>query len=240
VIEYDAETSFPLRSFGDACAGLFPNDVAYAAGGDLFVTCFGANGVNRIDAVTGAVSTFVFGGTGGLFAPRSLGFAPSGNLYVSSASGEVLEYDGATGAFEGAFIDASGNGGGPIDPYGFRFRSGKLYVTSFFTDSVNVYEASTGAFLAALVASGSGGLDEPTALDFAANGDLLVASHGDDSVRRYSATTGTFLGVFVAPGANGLIAPIDLVVRALPEPSAFEALAAGAALLAALRHRSRT
>jgi WD40 repeat protein len=239
VIEFDAETSLPLRSFGDVCAGMFPSDVAYSAGGDLFVSCLGANSVNRIDGATGSVSTFVFGGTGGLSAPRSLGFGPNGNLFVSSASGEVLEYDAASGDFEGAFVDAAGNGGGPIDPYGFRFHSGKLYVTSSFTDSVKAYDAATGQSPATLVASGSGGLDQPTALDFGPSGDVFVASYGDDSVRRYHAVTGAYLGAFVPSGANGLLAPIDLAVRGLPEPVPLCGLAAGAALIAVLRRRSR-
>jgi DNA-binding beta-propeller fold protein YncE len=233
VLEFDAATSTPLRRFGGVCAGLFASDVAYANGGDLFVSCSGTHDVNRIDGTTGAVSTFVLGGTGGLFAPRSLGFGPNGNLFVSSASGEVLQYDGGSGGFLGAFIDAAGNGGGAIDPYGFRFRDGKLYVTSFFTDSVKVYNGTTGAFLATLVASGSGGLDGPTALAFGPNNDVFVASHGDHSVRRYHATTGV-----VPPGADGLLAPADLAVRGLPEPASLGSLAAGAVLVAALRRRS--
>lgn len=237
VIEYDADTSLPLRSFGGACGGLFPNDVAYGPNGDLFVACFGANNVNRIDHATGAVGTFVPGGPEGLFAPRSLGFGPNGNLFVSSASGEVLEYDGGSGAFVRAFVDASGNGAGAIDPYGFRFHGGALYVTSFFTDAVTVYDAATGAFLATLIASGSGGLDGPTALDFGPNSDVFVASSGNDSVRRYGETTGAFLGVSVPSGANGLLAPVDLAIRGLPEPSSWIGLASGALLLSGLPRR---
>ena len=233
VIEYDADTGLLLRSFGSACGGWFPNDVAYGPNGDLFVTCFGTNSVNRIDDSTGAVETFALGGS--LFAPRSLGFGPNGNLFVSSASGEVLEYDGGSGAFVRALVDASGNGAGAIDPYGFRFHGGALYVTSFFTDAVKVYNGATGAFLATLVTSGSGGLDRPTALDFGPNSDVFVASDGDDSVRRYHAATGAFLGITVPSGANGLNAPVDLAVRGLPEPSSFASLASGALLLAGLR-----
>ncbi len=242
VIEYDADTGLPLRSFGGACSGWFPNDVAYGADGDLFVSCFGTNGVNRIDYTTGAVATFVLGGSGGLFAPRSIGFGPNGNLFASSASGEVLEYNGVSGSFVRVFVDASGNGGGAIDPYGFRFHGGALYVTSFYTDAVTVYDAACGpvacgAFLSTLIATGSGGLDGPTALDFGPNNDVFVASNGNDSVLRYHATTGAFLGISVPAGANGLNAPVDLAVRGLPEPSSPLGLASGALLLAGLRRR---
>jgi hypothetical protein len=134
----------------------------------------------------------------------------------------------------GAFVAASGNGGGPIDPYGFSFSGGALYVASFFTDSVTKYHATTGAYLATLVASGSGGLDGPTALAFGPNSDVFVASSNDDSVRRYGAATGAFLGTFVPAGAHGLDAPIDLAVRGLPEPPAPLALVAGALLVGGL------
>jgi DNA-binding beta-propeller fold protein YncE len=239
VIEYDAATSGFVRSFSSACAGMFPSDVAYGPGGALFVACFGANSVNRIDPASGAVSAFVSSGSGGLFAPRSLGFGPNGHLFVSSASGEVLEYDGASGAFVGAFVAASGNGGGPIDPYGFSFSGGALYVTSFFTDSVTKYHATTGAYLATLVASGSGGLDGPTALAFGPNNDVFVASQNDDTVRRYHAATGAFLGTWVAAGAHGLDAPVDVAVRGLPEPSTPIAIASGGLLVAALARSRR-
>jgi hypothetical protein len=160
-------------------------------------------------------------------------------LFVSSASGEVLEYDGASGAFVGAFVAASGNGGGPIDPYGFSFSGGALYVTSFFTDSVTKYHATTGAYLATLVASGSGGLDGPTALAFGPNNDVFVASQNDDTVRRYHAATGAFLGTWVAAGAHGLDAPVDVAVRGLPEPSTPIAIASGGLLVAALARSRR-
>ncbi len=237
VIEHAASTGAPLRSLGDVCGGLFPNDVAYGPSGDLFVACFGGNSVNRIDSASGAVSTFVSGGNGGLFAPRQLAFGPNSDLFVASASGELLQFDGASGSFLGAFVDATGNGGGALDPYGFAFHGGLLYVTSFFTDSVAVFSGTTGAFVATRVASGSGGLDEPTALAFAPDGALLVASHGDDNVRRYDAGTGAYLGALVPAGAHGLAAPVDLAV--LPEPSAMLGIGAGCAVLAALARRRR-
>jgi DNA-binding beta-propeller fold protein YncE len=237
IIEHDAQTGTPLRTIGGVCAGQLPNDVAYRTDGDLFVTCLGGNGVNWFDGATGnALGAFVLGGTGGLFAPRSLGFGPNGNLFVSSGSGEILRFDGASGAFVGAFVDANGNGSGPLDPYGFRFHGGALFVTSFFDDTVRKFDAASGAFLATVVASGSGGLDGPTALDFGPGNDLFVASSANDSVRRYDGATGAFESVFVASGAGGLDAPIDLAF--VPEPAA-GGLSAGALLLAALARSRR-
>jgi len=236
VVELDADSGAVLRSIGSVC--FLPTDVAYGPGGDLFVACLGNNSVQRVDGDSGALlGEFVLGGAGGLVAPRSLSFGPNGNLFVSSASGEVLEYAGGSGAFVGAFVDDTGNGGGFIDPHGFRFHGARFLLASAFTDEVKGFDATTGAFLSTLVSGG--GLDEPTALDVGLDGDLYVASSGDDSVRRYDAETGAFVEVFVASGSGGLDAPVDLAFRPLPEPSQRGALGAGALLLVVLWRRRR-
>jgi hypothetical protein len=118
-------------------------------------------------------------------------------------------------------------------------RRGALYVTSFFTNSVNVYNTSTGAFLTVLITSGSDALDGTTALDFGPNPDVFVASNGTHSVLRCDAAPGAFLAAIVAAGANGLNAPVDLAVRGLPEPDPWIGLASGALLLVGLPQRRR-
>ena len=241
VVEHDAASGALLRTYGSVCTFL-PLDLAWGPDGKVYVACFGDSGVGRIDPTSGeSLGAFVFGGTGGLAYPRSLAFGPDGDLYVSSSTGEVLEYDGATGAFVGAFVDAGGNGGGPVDPYGLCFHQGRLYVASKLPNEVKEFDAATGAFLSTFVASGSGGLAGPTALDFGPDGDLYVTSGTDDALRRYHGSTGAFVGVFVAPGSGGLDGPVDLLFHpdAMPAPvpslGAAGRLALAAALLAAVR-----
>ena len=241
VVELDAETGALLRIFNNAC--FLPMDVAYGPGADLYVACLGGNEIVRLDGVSGTVHAFVLGGAGGLVAPRTLAFGPNGNLFASSASGEVLEFDGGSGWFIGDFIDSTGNGGGAIDPQGFRFHGDLFYLASEFTDEVKVFDATTGAFLDTLI-SGSG-LDAPTALDIGPNGDLFVASGSEDSVRRYDPLTGVLVEVFVGSGAGGLDTPVDLAFRPVPEASVVAGVAAGMLALAALgrprpRRRART
>ncbi len=248
VVEHDAVSGALLRSFGGVC-GLIPMDVTYGPDGLVYVACSGDNGISRIDPVTGlSLGAFVLSGTGGLFYPRSLAFGPDGNLYVSSANGQVLEYDGPTGAFPGAFLGVFVNPtpNEPVDPHGLAFHQGRLYVASNFPSEVMSYDAATGAFISTFVASGAGGLSGPTALAFGPGGDLYVTSQGNDAIRRYAGATGAFVSVFVGPGSGGLDGPFDLAFRpsatqipALP-PAGIGALAATIAATArALSRRGR-
>ncbi len=213
VVEHDAVSGALLRTFGAVC-GFIPVDVAYGPDGRIYVACQGDDGISRINQFTGqSLGSFVLGGSGGLFSPRSLAFGPDGHLYVSSATGEILKYNGATGAFLGVFVDATGNGGGPVDPYGLVFHGGKLYVASYFPSEVKAFNATTGAFVSTFVASGAGGLSGPTSLDFGPGGDLYVTSQSNDTIRRYAGATGTFVSAFVGAGSGGLDGPFDLAFR---------------------------
>jgi glucose/arabinose dehydrogenase len=72
-------------------------------------------------------------------------------LLVSSANNDrVLRYNGATGAFNDAFVPAAG--GGLDAPRGLAFGpDGNLYVSSEITDSILRYNGVTGAFSDAFV-----------------------------------------------------------------------------------------
>jgi DNA-binding beta-propeller fold protein YncE len=61
------------------------------------------------------MDTFVASGSGGLTLPRPLTFGPDGDLYVGSfGTGDILRFDGTTGAFLNAFVPAGSGGlGGP-------------------------------------------------------------------------------------------------------------------------------
>jgi outer membrane protein assembly factor BamB len=93
-------------------------------------------------------------------------FGPDGNLYVTSfGTGQVLRYNGTTGALLGTFV-AAGSGGLSL-PRGLAFGpDGNLYVGSFGSGDVLRYNGATGAFIDDFVPSTSGGLGGPTFLAF--------------------------------------------------------------------------
>jgi sugar lactone lactonase YvrE len=222
VLEYDVASGARVRTLNAVCPNsLFPYDMATDADDRLYVSCILNNSIQRFDLTTGAsLGSFVIGGSGGLVSPRSLSFGENGNLFVANGTGAVLQFDGVTGAPVAPipFVDTDGNGGGPLDAYGLRFRASVLYVAALATDEVMAFDATDGTYLSTFVSAGSGGLGGPLALDFGPDGDLYVISTNDGSVRRYDGASGAFVGVFVAAGSGGLDGPFDLVFGSAATP----------------------
>ncbi len=75
--------------------------------GSLLAGSRDENAVFAIDAETGAVTTLIEPGAGGLRAPAGMAFGPDGRLYVSSrATRQILRFDASTGKPDTApFID---------------------------------------------------------------------------------------------------------------------------------------
>jgi hypothetical protein len=109
----------------------------YVASGNWFTSSngpfysgdFPAGAVLRFEGPSGPnpgafLGTIVAGGSGGLANPNGILFGPNGNLFVASSlinnnsgnllarphTSQVLRYDGATGAFLGAFVTADSGG----------------------------------------------------------------------------------------------------------------------------------
>jgi sugar lactone lactonase YvrE len=205
--------------------------LALPARADILVGNTQGNSVSRFDAHSGTyLGAFVAAGSGGLTAPDAITFGPDGNLYVSSGTdtgGQILRYDGLTGAFMGVFAQ----GGGLDRPYGTAFGpDGNLYVASFRSDQILRYDGRTGAFIDVFArgnGTATGLLNGPNDLLFGADGSLYVTTEGsvadgkggisflyDSQVLRYSVASGAGT-VFAAqpaptPHGNGYVSLLGL------------------------------
>ena len=122
-------------------------------------------------------------------------------LVVSTASSQVLRYDGQTGAYRGQF-----GGAGPADsllslPFGIATGpDGDLYVDSD-TNRVLRYDGRFGGFAGEFVGP-SGGLVNARDLEFGSDGNLYVANFSPVSrVLRYDGQTGLLIDGFLDPTA---------------------------------------
>lgn len=151
-----------------------------------------------------ALDTFVSDGSGGISTPRNLIFGPDGDLYVGSVdTGEILRYDGQTGAFLDAFVTGGGN---LQEPGGLQFNpaDGDLYVADVAGNQIHRFDGQSGAYIDSPVS----GLARPLGITFDNSGNLLIANRDTDEVLIYDGAT---LNSFVTTGSGGLDEPRNAV-----------------------------
>ncbi len=205
VLVYDAETGAFLRSLTVSAAdGLgYPNGLAVAVNGDVFVSSVTSNSVFKL-AMPGGEVVAEFSDPA-LAAPVGLAFSASGSLLVASyGSDSVLAFDPDTGVLLGTYLSTT-----PQDPVQLdgptdivTRENGNLLVASQKNDLV--LEFSPAGDLLGAAASG-GGLDYPSGLALDASGTLLVGSFRGDQILAYD-PNGAFLGALVEDEPN---TPLD-------------------------------
>ena len=137
-------------------------------------------------------------------------------LVTSSGTDNVLQYDGATGAFVNVFAQL----GGIDSPQAMTFGpDGNLFVASLnstlnsdFAPSITEYDGTTGGFLGTF-ASGTNLPDTFKDMVFGPDGNLYVGCFcyvqelkaGQHQVKRYDGSTGAFIDTFASGG--GLDSP---------------------------------
>ncbi|RME38779.1 MAG: hypothetical protein D6788_06770 [Planctomycetota bacterium] len=146
VMEFNAQGQYVGDLVPTFSGGLVePTGLVMTDGGTLLVADATNDRVIAYDGTIGApIGDFIPPGSGGLVGPFGMTFGPNGNLFVTSSAGEVLEYDGVSGAFVRVLVKASDNGG-LTDPRGLAFKpDGNLLVASYGTDEVLEFDGLTG------------------------------------------------------------------------------------------------
>jgi DNA-binding beta-propeller fold protein YncE len=186
---------------------------------DLLAGDFKFNSVFRFDEEEDPVIEVAGGipaGSAGLEATAGVEVGPDGNIYVSSQNtGEVLFYDGPTGAplpsplpggRDGLFalLRTESQPGGAPGPLRFG-PDGNLYVSDFGGTSVRVFNGTTGAELAPAAT----GFGPPGGLTFAPNGDLYVGNFGTSAVIR---VRNGMQQPFIASGTGPILTPSAMLL----------------------------
>lgn len=214
-------TAGAVSTFVDS--GAF-SDIAFGADGNLYAS--GHGNVRRYDIVTGAlIDEFTHGHD--LLEVRAIAFGPDGNLYATNydscvmgptgctgSRGEIVRFDGQTGAFLDVFA-VSGQGG--LDsPWDLAFGpDGALYVANTKNSSdgnILRFDRST-ARRRSVGSAGTGapfathaGLF-PLAIAFGPDRNLYVSTSDNSgsagSILRFDDATGAFVDVYVASVDGG-------------------------------------
>jgi DNA-binding beta-propeller fold protein YncE len=191
-------------------------DLAFGADGNLYAA--GAGSVLRYDIVTRQlIDTFTHGYT--LAGIRGIAFGPDGDLYVSNfdscvngpsgctgSRGEIVRFDGSTGAYAG--IDIPNGRGGLREPWKIAFNaSGDLLVANFGVGESAIlrFPPRSGSLRTNATFIKRDGM-EPLYLAIGPDRNIYVsnsdASGSAGSVLRFDGRTGAFIDVFV-PSVDG-------------------------------------
>jgi len=191
----------------------------------------GHRDVLRFDGTTGAFLDD-FADQNLLTSPRAVLFGPDGNLYVADTLlsnipvnlGQVVRFNGVTGAFMDYFVPPGSGGlsnqaGMVFGPNGTHDGGFDLYIAVIFQAQILRFDGRTGAFKGVFVSSGSGGLINPAGVVFGPDGNLYVANSNLDgipgNVLVYQGpggpSPGAFLGKFVTDGSGGLLQPYGIL-----------------------------
>ncbi|MGA2536593.1 MAG: FG-GAP-like repeat-containing protein, partial [Terracidiphilus sp.] len=203
----------------------YPTEAAVDGSGDLFITDSANLRVQRVDAVTGIVTTISQGNAG---ATDGVAVDASGNVYYSTylggQSSQVWLWNAASntvsryaGLYEG--VGYSGDGGPATSAKLYRVigmtvdAAGDLYMADLFNSVVRRVDAVTG-IITTVAGDGTRGyagdgraatsseLSYPSGVAFDGEGNLYIADSGNNRIRRVAATTGIITTV-VGTGTAG-------------------------------------
>ncbi len=227
-----------VSSTGSHLSG--PEDVAFGADGDLYVSSNNDGHIYRFAGPSAANPGQLVGGT---YWGNTGGVGPSGMewhngvLYVAHSGWNVVKTFDTTGAQIADFVTVPGNGG-LSGAMGLTFGSdGDLYVASNSNGKILRYNGTTGAYIGAFATASNF-----MPFDIAFNGGYLYASNQvGGNILRFDATTGVQDASWSAilPSGGSARGFVFTQAAPVPEPSSACALFMGLGALVALRRRRK-
>ena len=176
-----------------------PNDIVFDTAGRLYVSNSNRHEIPRYSLEKGErIDVYTKGSA--LFNPLDIAFGPDGHLYVVSAIGQLLRFDGKTGVFLDNFTDREEADGIWSLTFG---PENDLFVTSLNNDRVIRYDGVTGELKNILI--DGLGIDGPRNLAFGPDGNVYVTSAVGNRVVRYKANTGAYIDTWWAYRAEDLL-----------------------------------
>jgi hypothetical protein len=156
-------------------------------------------------------TTGTFGGVvRAVLKPAASQIGYGGDLFLAAAgSGDVLRFDGFTGAYKGIFIPAGT--GGLTTPSAPGIGPDGLFYVGDTTLNRELRFDPDGNYIDVLADHATSGLTEPLMQVFD-DTSMFICSKQTDSILRYELRTNRFMGEFVPPGGGGLSKPVGLAI----------------------------
>ena len=199
ITKYNSSTGVYIDNFATGIAG--PTRMKIGEDSLLYVLQWSGNGKVRRYQLSGAfVDEFTSVGV-----PQSIGldWDSSGNLYVSSYSGDNVRRFDPSGNDLGLFVTS--NLAGPTNIW--IHENDNLFVLDYDGTAVKKFNTN-GIFQNNFIT----GLSQSEGVDFFSNGNILIGNGATHSVKMYD-SNGVYIKDFIPNGSGGLINPNAVVIR---------------------------
>jgi hypothetical protein len=144
--------------------------------------------------------------------PQSIGidWDSTGNLYVSSFTGDFVRKFDTSGTDMGLFVNTN-----LLGPTNIWFDSNdELLVADYNSTAIKRFDSS-GVYLNDFIT----GLSNCEGVDFFPNGDILIGNGGTSSVKLFN-SNGTYISDLITSGSGNLLTPNAIVIREIDSTAA--------------------